>query len=111
MVLHPEEGMRAKDVAVVATNGDPDAQDCEWHRISARLYGENEFRGVVRLPEAADGTTLQLEVKPDGPASTAPFKTWGLACLSTTEGHERNYVPDDQIIGVRELFISAMRSY
>ena len=100
-----------RDVSVAGTDDDITG-DPQWHLVRSRILpadpgsAEPPYANVVTIPPTRDLDVVSLQLDPADTDMAQPYKTWGILCLSKSRGYQRTYCTNN-IIGIRELFISA----
>lgn len=92
-----------RQVSVVARN----EAAGNWMMIRARIREADEKQAHdyrVSVPAKSDFSTITIEIDENSPAYGA-FDTWGLCCLSTSRGDERNWLEAGRGIYVRQMVV------
>lgn len=104
MLFSPGRRAHLRDVSVVATNDSPEAS-ASWRVIRSRIRDKGPYAETVAIPDAGDKQVITLELDPTDPHLTR-YRTYGIACLSATKGHRRNFLSAGTGVYIRELQIA-----
>jgi len=96
----PDNRPHLRDISVVTA--DAASPKPVWKIVRARLQGAPGFATKLTVPAAADEAAIAIEVDPTDPGA-GPHKVWGIACMSTSMGYIRNYLPVGNGVYLREL--------
>ena len=93
-----ERGGHIRDVVVVATQDPSITETTRWTQVKSRLSESDSFKYKITIPNLENGEVVTLELDPKEASKT--YRTWGIACLSQSEGYLRNYIDDGTGAGI-----------
>jgi len=101
VLFSPTNRSHLRDVSVVCSDSET-ISTAEWHVVRSRLAGQSNFAEKITVPPLPDQSVVDIEVDPNDP-NGGVHRVWGFACLSSSRGYHRNYLPSGTGVYVREL--------
>jgi hypothetical protein len=102
--LHrPPDGLRIRDICIMASD-DTRPANMVAHFVRSRINQSGPYTGTFTLPDVfRDGAFVVIDIDVTDTEWRA-YRSWGVCCLSTSQGARRNYAPeDDHVISLRDI--------
>jgi hypothetical protein len=109
VVFSPGGRAHLRDLSIVATDAE-NFQAANWRVVRSRIQGQRFFSEKITVPALPDNTAITVEVDSSDP-NAGRHRLWGVACLSSSRGYARNYVPVGAGVYIRELQMKAVSTH